>query len=354
MEKNLEEINKLFSKKEKRKTKSIIFFKKNIIWLLLVFVLLFISFFTPIFKSREITISAQETKQSIVDLGILGMIYPSQIKNKERVNLLFLGIPGKGNNAPSLTDTIIILNSTPGGENPVGISIPRDLFVKNPNQDYYTKINALYQNEGIDAVKTTIKQITGLEIDYFIVVDLNGVKNLIDYFDGIDVFVESDIYDPQFPALYNSFEIFYLEKGQHHLDGETALKYIRSRNQAGGDFARIKRQQQIIVALKDKILNLNPFWDFPKFLKIWDNLKEHTNTNIGLTDIKYAWNLAKNSDFEEIEFTTISNQPNEEEQLLISAEINLSGQKAYILKPKAGLDDYQEIKNYINKLIQNQ
>ena len=194
-----------------------------------------------------------------------------------------------------------------------------------------------------------LKQITGLNFNYFVVFDLDGVKNLIDKLDGIDVVIREDIYDPLFPGPNDSYQIFSIKKGVHHLDGETTLKYIRSRNQLGGDFARIQRQQEVINILKNRILSLNFFWDFPIILNIWKTISSHTYTNIDLTDIKYAWNLVKKTNLSEIKFHTISNI--DENQLLVSDEIILEGQKIYILKPKLGLEDYQDIKIYINKLI---
>lgn len=328
--------------------------KKIIIILLIIVIFASLILFTPLFSKREIIISGKDSgSKKIIDLGFLGWFFPSKIKDKERVNLLFLGVPGKGNSAPNLTDAIIILNSTPKGENPIGISIPRDLFVKTPDENYYTKINAIYQNYGIEAIKNKIKEITDLEIDYFIVLDLEGVKKIIDQFDGIDVVIENDIYDPQFPGIDETYTVFSLNAGTHHLDGETTLKYIRSRHQSGGDFARIKRQQQIISVLKEKILSLNLVLNFSSVLKTWKTFKNYTYTDIGLSDIKYAWSLAKKTNFDEIKFITISNQPNEPTQLLISSYVTIGKTQAYILQPKAGIDNYEEIKNYINQSINN-
>lgn len=349
MDPQLKKMNKLLLK-SKPKTKNFgKIFKTAIIIFLSIAIPLSLILFTPILEKREIIISGPgERGKTIINLGHLGLALPSFLKNKERVNLLFLGIPGQGYRAPNLTDTIIIINSTPKAENPIAISIPRDLLVKSPN--YYTKINSIYQEGGIKAIKSSLKEITNLDIDYFIVLDLEGVKKLVDQFGGIDVFVEKDIYDPQFPGPNDSYITFSLNKGHHHLDGETALKYIRTRHEPGGDFARIKRQQQVINILKDKILSLNLFWNFPTILKIWKTLNEHTYTNIGLTDIKYAWNLAKKTNLDEIEFITLNNQP-EGNQLLVSDKIILGDEEAYILKPRAGLNNYEEIKNYINQLI---
>lgn len=346
--KKLSEI--LLRKKSPKKLRPI--FKKTLIVIVLIVILLSVVIFTPIFEKKEIVIAGQKSVKKVIDLGKLGLSFPSLIKDKQRVNFLFLGIPGQGYSAPTLTDTIIIINSTSKGENPIAISIPRDLFVKFPNQGYYTKINAIYQEEGIQGIKSVIKEITDLDIDYFLVLDLAGVEKLVDKFNGIDVLVENDIYDPNFPKSDGSQEIFSLEKGWHRLDGETALKYIRTRYEPTGDFARIKRQQQVIGVLKDKILSLNLFWNFPTILSIWKTLNNHIHTNIGLTDLKYARNLAKEANFDEIKFITLSNQSDAETQLLVSDHAILGGQSAYILKPRAGNGNYEEIKAYINQLIQ--
>jgi len=353
MQHQIKELNKVLQKNllpNPPKPKIGPIFKKFIILILLIIIPLgLILAISPLNKllKREIFIVGQNP---IINLGQLSLTSSSPFQNKERINLLFLGIPGQGYHGEKLTDTIIIINTTPKGENPIGISIPRDLLINVPNKDYYAKINSLYnsggnEKEGIELIETSLKEITGLDFDYFVVFDLDGVKNLIDQLNGIDVVVWENIYDPKFPAPYDSYEVFSLNKGVYHLDGETALKYIRSRNQVGGDFARIKRQQEVINILKNGILSLNFFWDFPTILSIWKTINAHTYTNIGLDDIKYAWNLVKKTNLDEIKFNTL------DQEFLVSDEVMLGNEKTYVLKPKAGIDNYQEIKDYINQII---
>lgn len=328
------------------------FLKKNlgIVFLLLLIVFLVV-IISPLnkYSKREIIIRSQNP---IISLGQTSLASLSSSENKERVSLLFLGIPGKGYRGEKLTDTIIIINTSPKGEDPIGISIPRDLLIKFPEKDYYAKINSLYDSaknkeEGIALIFKKLKEITDLDFDYFVVFDLEGVKNMVDQLDGIDVVVKQDIYDPLFPAPYDSYQVFSIKRGIHHLDGETTLKYIRSRNQAGGDFSRIQRQQEVINILKNKILSLNFLWDFPVILDVWKTIKSHAHTNIDVTDIKYAWNLAKKTNFSEIKFNTL------DQEYLISEEIMLGNEKAYVLKPKAGIENYEEIKKHIKQLIDN-
>jgi len=353
MQRQLKELNKVLEKNlvpkpVKQKVGPI--FKKFVVLILIIIIpLILILTVSPLnkFLKREIIITIQNP---ILNFGRINSSSLSQ--DKDRINLLFLGIPGRGYHGEKMTDTIIIINSGPKAENPVGISIPRDLLVKFPDKNYYVKINSLYGagadgKQGIELITTKIKEITDLDIDYFIVFDLEGVKSLIGQLNGIDVVVKENIYDPEFPGPDDSYEVFSISRGIHHLDGETTLKYIRSRNQTGGDFARIQRQQEVINILKNRILSLNFFWDFPTILNIWKTINTHTYTNIGLDDIKYAWNLAKKTNLDTIKFNTL------DQELLISDEIMLDNEKAYVLEPETGVENYQEIKNYIKQLITN-
>jgi len=353
MQEQLKELNKILKKNlepKPQKNRFGRFLKIFVLLLLMLIIPLLFVYSSPYLGKilkREIIITAQGQT--------MGLVFSSSAEKSQKVNLLFLGIPGKGYLGENMTDTIIVINSTPKGENPVGVSIPRDLLVKFPLQDYYTKINAIYgssedKKQNTQLMESAIKEVTGLNMNYFIVFDLEGVKNIIDSLGGIDVVVENNIYDPKFPAPYNSYEVFSLSKGIHHLDGETTLKYLRSRNNPEGDFSRIKRQQEVINIIKNKILSLNFFWDFATILNLWKNFSSHTYTNIDVSDIRYAWNLVSKTNLDTISFATLDT---EENQLLISGETMLNGINAYILKPKAGLENYTQIKEYINGLINN-
>lgn len=342
------DLNKLFRHKLELTPKNKKDVKQPIILGAFVIILISLIVAAPKFGislKREITIVAKNSGAAIIDLGHIGSILPFSIKDKNRVNFLLLGVAGEGNSAPQLTDTIIMINSTPKADNPIAVSIPRDLLVNYQSRQRRDKINAVYQTAGIEATTKILSEITGLNTDYYLVLDLEGVKKLIDKLDGIDIDVKEDIYDPNFPAPYNSFEIFSLKKGVQRLNGETALKYIRTRNQPQGDFSRIERQQQVISALKDKIISLNFIFNFPKILGLWNILQDNAYTNIGLIDIKYAWNLIKKADLDEINFNTIASP------LVVSDTAVLGGETASVLVPRAGFNNYGEIKEYINNLI---
>lgn len=269
------------------------------------------------------------------------------LKNKHRINAIFLGTPGQGNSAPNLTDTLMVMSI----DNITGkgflISIPRDLLVKIPDSDYYSKINSLYHRKGMEAIEFVLTKITGLTFDYWAVIDLSGVKKVIDQLGGIDIEIEEKIYDPAFPGPDNSYQLFTLNPGKHRINGETALKYIRTRHNPTGDFARMKRQQKVLIAIKKQITSLNPIWDSKTVIKLFNTIKNNFQTNLSVKNIKAFWKSAKNIDLEKISFKVL----NPETNLIVPSHSILGGQRAYVLKPKAGLNNYEKIHEYINNLI---
>lgn len=338
--------------------------------ILLIIIILLISIFISLLPRstvKEVKISSENQKiiekPKLITLGnISGLIFDKNpLAEKKQINILFLGIPGETYNAPELTDTIILINIRPKTQRTIFLSIPRDLLVKIPPGlspgNLCTKINALYTYKNlptaqrIEAVKIVINEITGIVPDYWVVLDLEGVKKIIDQVGGINVLVKEDVYDPAFPGPNNSYQIFQLKKGWRWLDGETALKYIRTRHDPGGDFARISRQQEVLMALKNKVLSLNPFWNFPTLLKIWNTLSNHLQTNLALAEAKYFWELGKEINPDKIIPRVIDNNP--ETGLLMSSQTMLGNSPAYVLMPQAGKDNYGEIKKFVSNLFGN-
>lgn len=217
-----------------------------------------------------------------------------------RINFLFLGIPGQKNPAPYLTDTILFVSFFPENRKTYFVSIPRDLLVKVPNTEKYSRINSLYlygllqdPANPINFLKNKIEEITGQEIHYFAVIDLVFFENVIDSLGGVEVYLEHDLYDPNFPGDDFSFNPFFLKKGFHVLDGKTAVKYIRTRYSLYGDFDRAKRQREIVESIIGKIQNLNPIFDFKTYIDLYNNFNSHFFTNLTYSDLKRLYSFAK-------------------------------------------------------------
>ena len=129
------------------------------------------------------------------------------------------------------------------------------------------------------------------------------------------------------------------------MDGETALKYIRTRHSPQGDFDRLERQQQVLEALKQKIASLHPVWDLPDLLKIADELYKKISTNFPLTEMPQFWQLAKQISPEDIKNITVEKENN----LVTTESIPLGNEMVSIVKPKAGLEDYSQIQRFIEE-----
>ncbi len=272
----------------------------------------------------------------------------------ETKNILVLGKSGGNYIAPNLTDTIFIVHIDGPTKKIKLISIPRDLAVKISGGSGITKINALYQiglekseTEGLKLIQTKVEEVTGMKINSFVTFDLGSVEKIIDDIGGINVYVKEDINDTRFPTPDGGYEIFRLEKGMRFLDGKTTLKFIRTRNSPGGDFDRIAHQQQVLIALKGKLLSLNPIWNFGKIWSIFRTVQKNLRTDLSLTDMKNIWSLAKNIDLETIKTFSI----NADSGLITDQRMVLGGSTAYTLVAKPKPFDYANIKSAINNFL---
>jgi len=270
-------------------------------------------------------------------------------KNKAPSNILALGRPGQGYSGQNLTDTIIIIHLEPAQEKATLVSLPRDLLVKIPNTGQLTKINALYNILGIEGLKEKISEITGLTIDHHVLIDLVVAQEIIELIDGLNIYVPQNINDPHFPGPNYTYQTFNLAAGWRYLDGPTALKYIRTRyTSPNGDFDRMARQQQVVTLLKQKALELNLLWDFPTYLKMFNSLKNHIETDLGILELKDLWQIAKNTKADQIIHLVIDKK---ETGLLRGDQVPFGQQMASVVYPKAGRENYQEVKEYIQEYI---
>jgi polyisoprenyl-teichoic acid--peptidoglycan teichoic acid transferase len=216
---------------------------------------------------------------------------------KSRVNILLMGLDygdWEGREGPSRTDTMILLTLDPATRTAGMLSIPRDLWVQIPGHDY-AKINTAYflgEAEGLPGggpglAVDTVEKFLDTKINYYAQVDFNAFERFIDELGGVEIDVPEEIsVDPIGP--HNTV---LLKPGKHLLDGETALAYARNRDTAGSDFDRAQRQQQVILAIRDRILSLNMLkLLIQKSPVLYQQLKDGIHTNMTLQEmISMAW-----------------------------------------------------------------
>lgn len=271
-----------------------------------------------------------------------------------RINILLLGIGGKTHTAGGLADTIILVSIDPKNNKVALLSIPRDLYVTYPKPlSGQGKINAIhvYGEEaqrkipggGPELMKKEVAEILDVPVHYFARVDFDGFKKLVDALGGVTVTVEKAIYDPLYPAPnmidYSPFKI---SAGVHELDGETALKFARSR-ETTSDFDRAHRQQQIISAIKDKSLSLGVLTNPKKIIDILSILGQHVKTDLTTSEMERLVKIVKDVSQDNISSTVLDNGP---DGPLVS-----ENNGAYILVTRTG--NYKEIQKIAHEIFTN-
>ena len=271
--------------------------------------------------------------------------------NEDRINLLLLGIGGEGHDGPMLTDTIIIASIKPSTGQIALISIPRDLSVNIPDVGY-TKVNhaAYYgqkaSKDGPAYADEILSKTLDIDLPYYAQIDFQAFSEIIDYVGGVTVNVDRAFTDTQYPTQNEGFQTINFTKGQQNMDGATALKFTRSRhgnNGEGSDFARAKRQQKIIFALKAKIMSASTLANPIRINKIIESLTKHVYTNLQFADIMYLLKLSRQLSTDQIITAVFDDGPNG----FLRAIMNADG--VYLLEPKTG--NYDEINNYIKNIF---
>lgn len=312
------------------------------------------------------------------------------VDSPDTFNILLLGYGGAGHDGGGLTDSITVASINTKEKEVVLVSIPRDLWIALPvdydNKQNY-KINAAYaigsnddrypnkkpiyrgKNGGGELAKYAASIVTGLEVNYFISVDFGGLVDAINILEGVEVDVTKPFDDYFYPVkglenetcgfsgeeiaefheLYSGFQLekqfecryehLHFEKGLQNMDGETALKFVRSRHsdQYGGDFARSERQHEILAAIKNKLISLEAI---SQTSLVFNRLIESVSTNLDSKAIEEILTVVGNP----LEYETAHIYLTEDNVFYSSS--SSGGQ--FILVPREGVNEWDEIHKYIS------
>ncbi len=267
-----------------------------------------------------------ETETSTID----------KLKNNEldRLNVLILGIRGVNDpNGGLLTDTIMIASIEPKTGKTALISIPRDLYVDIPYQDNKNKINEAYVDgikngdwkDGLKYSEKAVSSVTGLDIHYAASIDFEAFKEIIDTLGGVKITLDKPFSEK------NQFEegVINLPAGSQIIDGDTALLFARARFSTS-DFDRAKRQQQLLLAVKDKAFSLGVASNPVKIISILNSLGNHVKTDAELWEIQELASLFRKIEIKDAQKKVFDTS--EEGLLFASRDANGS----YILLPEGG------------------
>ena len=254
-------------------------------------------------------------------------------KEQKVFNILAMGYGGPGHDGAYLTDTMMFTSIDTEHKRVTIVSIPRDIWVEIPtegeSEPFMRKINSVYQtglfkknypavldkyagDQGAsELVKEIVGEIMGKQIDAYVAIDFDGFKKVVDTLGGVDVNVERSFTDVEYPidghetdlcgieltdiesfeekesiatespvlAYPCRYETLTFTAGMQRMDGETALKFVRSRHspQDGGDFNRARRQQVFLEAVQDKVLSIG---FIPKISPLMRDLEDSIRTDI--------------------------------------------------------------------------
>jgi len=193
------------------------------------------------------------------------IVLPQAWNGKERVNVLLLGIDQRAGEHERAyrTDTMTVLTLDPLTLEAGVLSIPRDLWVPIPgdfdqvnyriNQANFLGDAFDYPGGGIALARKTVENFLGISIHFVVRINFTAFEYFIDRIGGIVIDVPEPIYDPAYPTEDYGVEVFSLPAGLQTMDGLTALKYARTRHSQNGDFDRARRQQQVMMAVREKL-----------------------------------------------------------------------------------------------------
>lgn len=325
--------------------------------------------------------------------GGTGQALDLHFKQNEAINILFLGYGGGSHDGALLTDTMQIAHIDLKRKNVTYISIPRDLWVRIPTRGLmgdYWKINAAYSIGANDTdfpeklaifkgksgpselAKYVITEVTGLKIDRFIAVDFTSFTRIIDAIGGVDVKVDTSFDDFEYPkdgyenntcglsgvdfiqaqalattsavtAFPCRYEHIHFDKGVLHMDGALALKYVRSRHslEDGSDFARSKRQKNVLDAIKSKLLNPAVLLKIPA---LFFAIKDGIQSDFSFEDLQSATQLVP-------ELKTFTTKPALQlDGSVLKDAVSNDGQA--ILIPLQGVGEWENIRSWIASNIE--
>lgn len=260
-----------------------------------------------------------------------------------RQNILFLGVDASGNPndlwTGTRTDTIILVNIDPKTKSANALSIPRDSKVYLPRDNGVNKINAAHAIGGIEMTKKTIEDTLGVHIDRYIMVHDDAVKEIVDAMDGLDIYIEK-------PMRYNDYAgnlHINFTKGDHHLNGQEAVEYLRFRHDALGDIGRTQRQQWLLRSLLNQIKKPSTITKIPDIISV---ARKYIKTDMSFYEMSQYAALAKQIDMDKIEVAMLPGAPNQRGYIsywILDPEKTQEVVNRVIYRDKTPIDEMEQV-----------
>ena len=201
-----------------------------------------------------------------------------------QINIMLMGSDQRPDTYGFRTDTILLVTLNPKTGSVNITSFPRDLYVYIPGWTIQ-RINTAFPHNGFESLADTMEYNFGVRPDHYVVINFWSFKQVIDSLGGVDVSVSQYLTDQR-----DGHGDYTVSPGVHHMDGDTALWYVRARHTTS-DFDRGRRQQEVIQAIFFKLLSLNAIKRGPE---LYDIYKKNVTTDLNLEDITPLLPMAAN------------------------------------------------------------
>ncbi|MGZ8438802.1 MAG: LCP family protein, partial [Candidatus Limnocylindrales bacterium] len=269
------------------------------------------------------SVASVEPEPSAVGSDVPNVVIP-RWDGKERLNVLLIGTDQRPKEGTYNTDTLIVVSIDPGTKQVAMFSLPRDTVdIPVPpgpagqafGPVYTKKINAWFTSvrnradlfpgtdvtRGYNGLKAIIGNLYGLDIKYFVEVNFEGFKAVVDALGGVTINVQIPVVDDTYPSDNGSLERVYIPSGIQHMDGAQALRYARSRHGKNGigsnDFDRGARQQRVLLSLREQA---DPQTLIPRLPDLITALKKAVRTDVPVDQLAELLGLASQVDTKNI------------------------------------------------------
>jgi LCP family protein required for cell wall assembly len=287
-------------------------------------------------------------------------VTPQQLagEGSGRINVLLAGISGTGSYGANLTDTIALLSIDPVNEKATIVDIPADLWIQQPTQVPYAnkqeQLNAVYEGSlesvngvntnpdatqaGLESLDQVVEKVTGVDINYNLLINFQALQQVIDTVGGISVAVPTELYDSTL-AWKDHVSPVIAKPGVQQMNGNQALLYVRSRQTPNG-VTQVQRELEVLAALKDKVLSVGTWSDPSKLEDLMSTLGSNVYTDLSIEGAGQLYGImGKISD------SNVSSVD------LIGASINLLTSQqdggVTVAVPVAGQNEYGAIQQYV-------
>ena len=303
--------------------------------------------------------------------NLFGLFQNTKLDGEDegRVNILLAGnsADDPGHGGAQLTDSIMVLSVNTKDNTAFLLSVPRDLYVEIPGNDY-AKINEVYQDGeadnfhesgyadgGMGLLEKVVSDKFGIPVHYYALVNYAALRDAVDAVGGITVNIQSSdpdgLYDPN-PDLATGKPIVDLANGEQKLDGQQALGLARARgdsvNSYGfprSDFNRTEHQRQILIALKDKAVSAGTLSNPIKVGELFDSFGNNVKTDLKLAQGRRLYGIVKKVPNGDVTSVALNDG---KQQNLLTSYTNRHGQSTLV--PAAGIDDYSQIQAFVAQL----